>query len=89
MTSSQAARRGNHECSVKHVPEAMMHPFGQFGLSPFPRLWGKEYFHLPSDLSSGGDHPVQRQDIQHQLAEWMIVILPANVWLQGHPAVCE
>ena len=35
------------------------------------------------------DHPIQRQDIQHQLAERMIVVLAADVRLQGHPAVGE
>ena len=35
------------------------------------------------------DHLIQRKDIQHQLAEGMIVVLAADVRLQGHPAVGE
>ena len=43
------------ECSVKHVRVAVMHPLAQFLLLRVPSVVGKEYSHLPSDLSSGGD----------------------------------
>ena len=43
----------------------------------------------PDRSRNSCDHLVQGQDVQHQLAEWMVVVLPADVRAAGHLAVGE